>query len=200
MKTVEVGEDNGGRALPPYSSPWRRLTWLIDTGDGGIEHRVIERDLGLLFTQFGLADLGAGDLQIFCRRPLQEGIEGVLGHEQIAASLAYTKFGLSDLGEGGGDLGFVGALLRQRQLSLGDLIGDGCLLQLDGLGHCAGVGEALDLVIGALGLAHVDGGLADLGFLDGKLGRRCAGQQLDDSWPGRWPEPLLRWRRWLGRR
>ena len=101
-----------------------------------------------------------------------------MGHEQIAASLAHTKFGLSDLGEGGGDLGFVGALLRQCQLSLGDLIGDCRLLQLDGLGQCAGVGGSLDLVIGALGLTHVDGGLADLGFLDGKLGGRCAGQQL----------------------
>ena len=57
-------------------------------------------------------------------------------------------------------------------------VGDGHLLELDGLRHSAGVGEALNLVIFALGLADVDGGLADLGFLDGELCGGSAGEQL----------------------
>ncbi len=56
--------------------------------------------------------------------------------------------------------------------------GDGHLLELDGLGRGAGVGKVPDFVVGALGLAHVDGGLADLGLLDGKLFGGGAGEEL----------------------
>ena len=82
------------------------------------------------------------------------------------------------MGECGGDLGFVGAAPGEGELGLCDFEGDGLLLELDSLGGGAGVGAVLDVVVVALGLADVDGGLAELGFLDGELLGGGAGDEL----------------------
>ena len=178
MIAVEIGEDDGGQGAAAVKLALAHVDLADDTVDGSVEHCVVEGDLGLAFAEFGLAYLGAGDLEVLLGRPPDEGVEGVLGDEQVAAGLADAELGLCDLGESGGDLGLVGAALRERELGLGDFEGDGHLLQLDGLGRGAGVGEALDLVVGALGLAHVDRGLADLGLLDGELFGGGAGEKL----------------------
>ena len=66
MKADEVSEHDGGQGAGAIQFALAQVDLANDAGDGGIEHRIIERDFGLLFAQFGLADLGAGDLQIFC--------------------------------------------------------------------------------------------------------------------------------------
>ena len=79
-----------------------------------------------------------GDFEVLDVGALDEGIETVLGDEQVAEGLADAELGLCDLGECGGDLGFVSALLGEGELGLGDFVGDGRLFELDGLRHSAG--------------------------------------------------------------
>ena len=162
VKADEVGEDDGGECAAAVELALAQVDLADDAVDGGEEHGVVEGDLGLLFAELGLADLGAGDVEVFLGGAGDEGVEGVLGDEEVAAGLADAELGLGYLGEGGGDLGFVGAALGEGELGLGDFVGDGVLFELDGLGHLAGVGAVLDFVVGALGLADVDGCLADL--------------------------------------
>ena len=113
-----------------------------------------------------------------CDGPASSESSASCATRRLLRAWRHTQLGLRDLGQGGRDLGLVGALPGQRELGLRHLVADRILLQLDGLGRCTGVGEMLDIVIGALGLTHVHGRLPHLRFLDGELLGGGAGQQV----------------------
>ena len=65
VEADEVGEDDGGEGAGAVEFALAQVDLADDAVDGGIEHGVVEGDFGLLFAELGLADLGAGDFEVF---------------------------------------------------------------------------------------------------------------------------------------